>query len=167
MSESAPSTVTEPAPAPAPEPKKAPSQAKLESLAKARAAKSKYRSERKVVKDDDSANELLDRVARSDPDAAVTKRSYSGGKRKSYEGRGSFLGNGTTIKYVIGAAAIAGLAYLGSSGFKSMPSIPSVPTSTGTTPPPEPTQQPGGPQPANVSVVPSGNVSLSTGTYYG
>ena len=164
MSESAPST--EPAPAPAVEPKKAPSQAKLESLAKARAAKSKYRSERKVVKNDDSANELLDRVARSDPDAAVTKRS-SGGKRKSYEGRESGLGNGTTIKYVIGAAAIAGLAYLGSSGFKSMSSVPSVPTSTSTTPPPEPTQQPGGPQPANVSAVPSGNVSLSTGTYYG
>lgn len=168
MTESAPPTptVTQPIPVPAAEPKekKPPSQAKLESLAKARAAKSRYRSERKVVKDDDSAEELLDRVARSDTESAVTKRSTGGGgggKRKSYEGRGEGLGNGT-IKYVLGAAAVAGLAYLGSSGFKMPTSAPfSNPSTT------QSEKQPtGGTQQPPVSAPPAG-VSLFTGVYSG
>ncbi len=165
MSESAPTIVTQTIPAPAAEPKekKAPSQAKLESLANARAAKSKYRSEKSVVRNDNSADELLDRVARSDTESAVTKRytpSSGSGKRKGYEGRGEGLGNGT-IKYVLGAAAVAGLAYLGSSGFKSV-AVPFSNTS----------QTQSGPQPNNgtrqppVSAPPAG-ASLFTGAYSG
>lgn len=78
------------------------------------------RKPRAVVKNDESATTLLDSVAKRDPGARVTKRSAaaSGGKRKSYDGYDTVsLGNGTAstvVKYVAAAAAIAGLAYVGS-----------------------------------------------------
>jgi hypothetical protein len=155
------STVTQTSTPTPPKPeKKPPSQAKLAALAKARAANSQKALERKatrVVRDDNSAEELLDRVQQSDSEAHVVKRT--GGKRKGYEGRveSSSSGNGATIKYVTAGLAIAGLAYLGSQkGFK----FPTMGTTSTPTP-----ETAGTPSPA-----PSGPTSgavLSTSHYTG
>ena len=96
----------------------------------------------------------------------VTKRS-STTKRKSYEGRGDGLGNGT-MKYVLGAAAVAGLAYLGSqsNGFKNLPAMPFSGLNPASQTSQAQQQETGGnPQPP-VSVPPVG-VSLFTGAYSG
>jgi hypothetical protein len=150
-----------PAPTPAPsqpsvKPKSPPSQKKLESLAKARAAKAE-RKAGKVVRNDESAEELVERAKTSDPDVEVTKRT----KRKSYEGRESSSGNGlgSTAKYVLGAAVVAGLAYLGTQkGMISIPGAASAPT-PGKQQPPAGTQPPQASQPILAH-------SLSTDVYY-
>jgi hypothetical protein len=109
----------------APKAKKARTPAQLASLARAREAKTQKAQSAAVVKSDDSAMELLERVRKSDPDAHVSERrsssasgsgsgSGSGGKRKRQD---SDTGNyGSTALKVAGVAAVAGLIFLGSKG---------------------------------------------------
>jgi hypothetical protein len=69
--------------------KKPKSAAQLGALAKGREAKKQKaldRASKQVVRDDESANELLERVRHSDPEAKVTTRR----KRKEYDGYESY-----------------------------------------------------------------------------
>ena len=124
--------------------KKSKTAAQLEALAKGREvkrqkaltrARERESSAGKVVRDDESANELLGRVRDADSEARITPRgSGSGGKRKQYDGFADFgPGNGTTVKVVAAAALLGGLAYLGSKGGLNMkgtaaPAAPSPPS---------------------------------------
>ena len=122
--------------------KKSKTAAQLEALAKGREvkrqkaltrARERESSAGKVVRDDESANELLGRVRDADSEARITPRgSGSGGKRKQYDGFGDIgPGNGTTVKVVAAAALLGGLAYLGSKGglnLKGTASAPSPPS---------------------------------------
>ena len=96
--------------------KKPKSAAQLAALAKGREVKKQKaldRASKQVVRDDESANELLERVRHSDPEAKVKTRR----KRKEYDGYESYesSGNGygsTTVKVVAAAAVVAALGGL-------------------------------------------------------
>lgn len=99
----------------APRPKKPRTPAQLEALAKGREAKRQKARSTAVVKDDDSAKELVRRVRESDPESRVTTRSKR--KRSFFDSElTDDAGYGTTALKVAGVAAIAGLAFLGSKG---------------------------------------------------
>jgi hypothetical protein len=122
--------------APAPKkPKKPRTPAQLEALAKgpkaAAQAKRQKRSTAAVVKDDDSADELVERVRNSDSEATVTHERIKRKRSESFlgNGLGETLGGSTTVK-VLGVAAVAGLCFLGSrmGGLKGPPSVSGVNT---------------------------------------
>jgi len=107
---------TTPAPtasvAPQPQPKKSKTAAQLAALAKGREIRRQNREGRSVVRNNDSADELLERVKHQNPEAEVKR-----GKRKRYDGydsaserSSSSSGNG---KYYVGAALLGGLALVG------------------------------------------------------
>lgn len=147
--------------------KKPRSQAQLAALAKGR----ELRRSRRVVKDDDSAGQLLDRVKQSSSASAVEIHPR---KRKNYDGRidgpsfGGGVSNSTVIK-VVGAAAVLGLAWMGKDRLGAAPVMqPTTTTSqTQTQVPPKgaskAAQPPSGASPLFTN---SSNVLLSSGDYY-
>lgn len=83
------------------------------------------------MKDDDSADELVERVRNSDSEAKVTHERTKRKRSESFLGDGlsETLGGSTTAK-VLGVAAVAGLCFLGSrmGGLKGSPSVSGVNT---------------------------------------
>jgi hypothetical protein len=118
-------------------PKKPKTPAQLAALAKGREAKKLKAKSAGVVRDDESATELVERVRDSDPEATVSSRSE--GRKRKERGWMDSDSSGTLLK-VAGVAAVAGLAFLGSKGVFSKgfpvatpPNTPAQQATTGQT----------------------------------
>jgi hypothetical protein len=121
-----------PPPDPATKPKKSRTPAQLAALAKGREAKKQKAMSSAVVKSDDSASDLVDRVRNSDPEASVSKRKR---KDRGWSEDSGSLGSDTMWK-VAGVAAVAGLAFLGSKGGLLRGFPVSTPPNASSAPPP-------------------------------
>lgn len=149
-----------------PKPKKQRTPAQLAALAKGREAQKQKAMSAGVVRDDESANELVERVRNSDPEATVSSRA--GQKRKDpgwIDSDSSSSSSSTNMMLkVAGVAAVAGLAFLGSKGVFSK----GFPVSTPPNTPPQQAET-GGTNPMNTGqpngLGASATVSLSGAPY--